>query len=156
MLNFKNYLIESLREDVLKEVTSIILYHGTNSEFEKFDIKYFNSGSSDGGWIGKGFYFTNDYDYARSYADYKEGYILNVKLNIKNPYILTNQQYSTRPLKLKNKLKANNSTEVTDKLKSFGYDSVILTYLESEERQYEVCVFNPNDIQIVKVERSQF
>jgi len=39
---------------------SLVLYHGSNTDFDEFDIRYFNFGSGDGGWLGKGFYFTNE------------------------------------------------------------------------------------------------
>lgn len=133
---------------------SIILYHGSPSEFDAFNIRHFNSGSGDGGWLGRGFYFTNDYSYAESYGKVKK-----YKINIENPYILTDWHYSTRPLKLMMELGVNNSSEIVTKLKSMGYDSVMLKYEfddfdEDEDITYdgdfiELCVFDAGKIEVV-------
>lgn len=129
------------------------MYHGTNNEFKDFNLSLF--GSSDNGWLGKGIYFTNDYDYAKSYTDIDV--VKEVKLHIKNPYIITDSTYSRRPDKLREEFNANNSTELTKKLKNIGYDSVVLkteddTYDKNNQIQkyfYEVCVFNIEDITII-------
>lgn len=141
--NFKQFVNES------NNINDLILYHGTNNDFNAFDLNFFNSGSGDGGWLGRGIYLTNDYEYAESYGD-----VLECKVSLNNPYILTDYQYSTRPQKLNNELSANNSSETTKKLKDMGYDSVILKY-KDETRSWldefiEVCVFNPSSIKILK------
>jgi hypothetical protein len=134
---------------------SMILYHGSPSDFDKFDIRHFNAGSGDGGWLGRGFYFTNDYSYAESYGNVKK-----YKINIENPYILNNWYYSSRPLKLMKELGVNNSSEIAEKLKSMGYDSVLLKYEDSdidldEDIDYngnfiELCVFDSDKIETVE------
>lgn len=141
---------------VLNENSNIdlpIMYHGTNNKFDDFSLSLF--GSSDNGWLGKGIYFTNDYDYAKSYTDIN--IVKEVKLNIKNPYILTDSSYSRSPDKLRIELGAINSSDLTKKLKELGYDSVLLktediTYDKNDIAQnyfYEVCVFNIEDITII-------
>lgn len=132
-------------------VNDILLYHGTNrNRFEQFDLKYF--GSSDGGWLGYGIYFTNEYEYAESYCE-KEGYLYSVKLNLKNPLILNDIKYN-RPLMLKNEYNVHTAKDLTTKLVSLGYDGVVLCYDEYDNGHlfYEVCVFNPTCIKIIDVE----
>ncbi len=135
------------------------LYHGTNKDFDKFDIKKFNTGSGDGGWLGKGFYFTNSYEYANSHADSNEGIVVTAKVILKKPYILTDALYSSRPQKFNNELGVNNASEARVKLMKEGYDSVILKYPDEEEESgvfIEVCVFEPHNIEILSKEKSDY
>lgn len=124
------------------------LYHGTKNKFNNFDLKFFNSGAGDNGWLGYGIYLTNDYEYAESYGD-----VLECKVNINKPYILTNFLYSIKPEKLRNELKVNSSREITNKLKNTGYNSVLLEYFDDTrsrlDKFIEINVFNPNDITII-------
>ena len=48
-----------------------IVYHGTNNQFDKFDIKH---RTNNGKVYGNGIYFTSDLDYAKKYT--KNGTIL--------------------------------------------------------------------------------
>ena len=130
-----------------------VMYHGTdNGGFNTFDINQF--GKNDNGWLGKGFYLTNDFDYAESYAKelYSDEYTQNgeVKetyINLKNPYILTDEKYSRNPTLLQEELGAKNSTEVTEILKTKGYDGVLLEYEDYKGNNFkEVMVFNSNQI----------
>jgi hypothetical protein len=66
----------------------IRVFHGTNSDFDKFDDAFTDPDS----WYGKGHYFTEDSDYAQSYTrrkgELRDGEAPNVKvayLDIKNP-----------------------------------------------------------------------
>lgn len=145
-----NKIIESTIRQFLNEdinVKDLVLYHGTKKDFNEFDLRFFNSGSSDGGWLGYGIYLTNDYKYAESYGD-----VLECKVNISNSYILEDYLYSISPLKLMNKLGVDNSRGITKKLIDDGYDSVMLRYNDGEWYGdfIELCVFNPSDIKIIK------
>ena len=55
------------------------VYHGTNIDFDEFDIKKQNSG-----WLSKGFYFTEDKSGAKDFGKI----IISAYLNIKNPFII--------------------------------------------------------------------
>lgn len=129
----------------------LVVYHGGTASTE-FSNRYFNSGSGDGGWLGKGFYFTPDYDYAQSYVDNDERkQLLEVFVTAKNPYIIQNSlengSYSTSPTKLMNELNAKNSSEVQKALKDQGYDSIILKDYEDEGAGIiEVVAFESNQI----------
>ena len=138
-----------IKENTHNRIELPILYHGTNNDFDDFDLKFFNSGSGDGGWLGEGMYFTNDYDYAKSFAD-RDGVIISAKITLNNPYILTEYAYSINPTKLIRNLEVFNSNQVTSKLEKMGYDGVLLTYEEDNgDIFYEVCVFNTSSIKII-------
>lgn len=127
--------------------TDLILYHGTKNKFDDFDLRFFNSATADGGWLGFGIYLTNDYEYAESYGD-----VLECKVYIENPYILTDPLYSRRPVKLKNELNVNTAKEITTKLKNNNYDSVLLKYPDDNfwmNEFIELNVFNPTNIKII-------
>lgn len=59
----------------------LVVYHGTNRNFDKF----INMGETDTGYYGVGYYFTADKEYAKEYGSI----IMNCYLNIKNPFLLT-------------------------------------------------------------------
>lgn len=124
-----------------KEGNLLTVFHGTpEGGFTIFDENKIGS-NTDGGWYGKGFYFTNDKDYANFYA--RGGEIYETYLNIENPYYPTSDTISdgivtfAKPFKedlmerfpeLKEKYgtKENITSEiVTEFLKSKGYDGVI-------------------------------
>lgn len=131
------------------------LYHGTNRDFDAFDLRFFGHGSSDGGWLGFGVYLTNDREYAASYGD-----VLECEVELKNPYVLTDHMYSRQPERLNKEMGTFNSRLTTKKLKELGHDGVMLTYDNSEfggpDDFVEVCVFDPQQIKILnrpKMER---
>ena len=72
----------------------MVVYHGSNNEFTKFDTA--RIGSSTGTSDGRGFYFTTDKDYAYSFS--KDGNILSVFLNIDNPLSLKEKTITKRQL----------------------------------------------------------
>jgi hypothetical protein len=157
----KHVIIEWEEEGGVKS-HDLTLYHGTPTNFEEFNTGKF--GQHDGGYLGRGIYFTNDYSYAESYTTNNgenNGYVLTAKIQVKNPYIVTDMIYSTRPLAFNSLLGTHNSTETTKKLKDMGYDSVILkydstdTYDRDEELQdefIEICVFDTDNIEIIDKE----
>lgn len=146
-LNLNKFINNTIAEYINESNSlNLTLYHGTKNKFDNFDLKFFNSGSADGGWLGYGIYLTNDYEYAESYGD-----VLECKVYIENPYILTDSLYSTRPVKLKDELNANTAKDITIKLKNNGYDSVLLKYPDDSwlNEFIELNVFNPNNIKII-------
>ena len=70
----------------------MVVYHGSNNEFTKFDTA--RIGSSTGTSDGRGFYFTTDKDYANSFG--KDGNVLSVFLNIDNPLSLKEKTITKR------------------------------------------------------------
>lgn len=61
----------------------LIVYHGSEADFTKFDYKYF--GQTDPGDNGRGFYFAYEERVAKHYGDIVKSYFLNIK----NPFIHT-------------------------------------------------------------------
>ena len=74
------FQIDSLQEKYIYD-----FYHGTKNNFDKFS----NSDSSDENGIGSGlgYFFTDSKEYALEYSG-DNGWIFNVKLNIKNPLVI--------------------------------------------------------------------
>lgn len=76
--------IEFFRDSQIRDEEGRLLevYHGTYSDnFTVFDWRM--TGSRDGGWFGRGFYFTFYEDEARMYGPN----VMNAYLNIKNPFV---------------------------------------------------------------------
>lgn len=128
----------------------ISVYHGTNADFENFNLDFY--GSTDEGFAGQGIYFTNDKNIASEYATSENGRIVESYLDIKNPLTVTNYDEiyeiagieSSRP-KEKSKRIAQ-SKELTKKLKSLGYDGVIVKDKTGGNRVDEYVVFDPKQI----------
>ena len=69
-----------------KHDNMVLAYHGTKKNFSKFDLSKAGS-ATDSGMFGKGFYFTDDESYARTYAG-KDGIVISAYLDIKNPLVI--------------------------------------------------------------------
>lgn len=71
-----------------------IVWHGSSSDerFEDFDPE--TIGSLDGGFFGKGFYFSKDKELAESYQKMRksDGFLYGIKLNLENPYFWKENQ----------------------------------------------------------------
>lgn len=80
--DFTNWFGNSQVVDSLNN--PLIVYHGTNKQFDKFDISKINSSEPSGDYIGCGFYFTSSKETAAKYGK-------NIKscyLKINNPLII--------------------------------------------------------------------
>lgn len=73
----------------------LVVYHGTDAEFDTFDISHF--GETDSGDFGRGFYLTAD----KRYAEYYGGQIMPLYLKIENPYKTSIWGYVDTDLKQK-------------------------------------------------------
>jgi hypothetical protein len=67
----------------IREDNNLILYHGSNNKFEKFNKKFLGSSMGKAPSNMRGFYFTNNIKLAKSFGKY----IYKVKVKINNPYI---------------------------------------------------------------------
>ena len=126
----------------------LTLYHGTpDGSFTVFDINKF--GTRDSGFLGKGFYFTEDFEDAEGYSvddveDTSNSEIKEVYLNLKNPYIVPKDtSYSSGMLE--KMLGVEGSYSIQQKLKSMGYDGVI--YANPAHNEY--VAFYPEQIKSV-------
>jgi hypothetical protein len=117
----------------------LVVYHGTNVEFYKFDLKYF--GKTDKGWYGKGFYFTpnKNFTFAKDAVEQFGGTEITLKvfLNIKN--VLYGNAY------------AEQNSNLIGSAKDREKDGVIVKYdygHEKEGKIAEIIVWNPNQIKL--------
>lgn len=108
----------------------LVVYHGSNENFDTFNID--NFGINDSGWLGMGFYFSDKKETASNYTDTNN--IKEVYLSLNNPFVINSSEYSysyfqnlRKELGIKSNY-GNNSEEFTNYLKEKGYDSVILNY----------------------------
>lgn len=135
-MKFKKYIIESKN-----------WYHGTDIDFTKFDKRFIGT-TTDEGLLGKGFYFSTDPNIARS-----NKYLIEVKLNFKNPLKLSLPEWTADKKKLisdKTGIPYNTpSYQITKELKKRGYDSVILDYSKVGYKHKEIVVFDENKIKII-------
>lgn len=144
-------------------VLANVYYHGSNSKFEKFDqinnktYQEFDVPS----W-----FFTKNIEYAKSYGDF----LYIVKLNIKNTFDTSNPKHYKIFI---DQLKEwnNNESDIDNILdeqfyngipywtcgdafytaKSHGFDSILIQE-ELASEILSVAVFNPDDIEILKIE----
>ena len=130
-------------------------YHGTTEYFDKFDLQYF--GKTDVGFLGKGVYLAGNYSSAQSYSypyklDYipKEAHVYACKVNIKNPYIILNdERYNVYEYQLRMDLDVNSNRDITSELQKRGYDSVLKCNKFELGYDVELCVFNPEQVTII-------
>ena len=119
---FRNWFGDS--KVVGEDGKPLVVYHGTNGDFNTFDDERF--GATDGGGLGRGFYFserptardTLEKNWKMA-ADTYGNAIYPVYLNIKNP-ATAGQAWALKRDGL-------TSTEVRDKLIAQGNDGVVLT-----------------------------
>ena len=88
---YSKYLDTIFPESKVKD----IVWHGSRSEerFENFDSQ--KIGDLDGGFFGKGFYFSEHKELAETYRSMRKnsnGSLYAIKLNLKNPYMWKDNQ----------------------------------------------------------------
>lgn len=127
---------------------SITAYHGANERFEEFDSLKIGS-STDPGYLGKGFYFSTDYNVTRS-----SKHAMKVDLGLSNPLVIKYPNWGASKQEMvrdKLKLPADASPEiVTKQLKKSGYDSVVLDYSPVGYLHQEIMTPDPEQISFVK------
>lgn len=100
----------------------LVVYHGTDAEFDTFDISKF--GQTDSGEFGKGFYFTDSKNYAEEYGSI----VMPVYLKITNAYTT--------------KVGNNISEEKTERIKADGYDGI---FVLSRPDEYKISNFDSRE-----------
>lgn len=99
----------------------LVVYHGTNADFDIFDKTKQNKG-----FFGQGFYFSSDNNFSGHYGEN----ILPVYLKMIKPYINGNS-------------KDLRSSDFLNKLKADGYDGIIKNFSDGTSTY---VVFNPEQI----------
>lgn len=149
---FKNWFGESkVADEAGKPIT---VFHGTKDDIESFMKGQPNK--KDAGWLGDGFYFTDNPELASTYAEYlKQGpegaNVMPVYLSLKNPYEATikDKEFLMMADRRGDKQALK---DFTDKLIKDGYDGVVLDYKKQmgvTEPVKEYVVFKPEQIKSV-------
>ena len=139
----------------------LVVYHGTGSDFSSFDVKKIAT-ATDGGVLGKGFYFTTNAALADSYAAQSASFgksgatVLPVYLSIKNPFFAGG---GSAPMEAMRKIAGNRPANMTspegdawgkklrEGLIALGYDGVMDTDSRSGAiYANEIVAFYPEQI----------
>lgn len=144
---FKNWFGESKVVDEAGQPLTV--YHGTADDVGRFSLGHHNR--KDSGWLGEGFYTTDNPGIASSYANLKAGSeapnIMPLNISLSNPYYASIDE----KMAISKRGKAG-AQEFTDKLRSMGHDGVILKYGgdgASDLGNREFVVFEPNQIKSI-------
>lgn len=133
----------------------LVVYHGTNTDFNTFDKSFINSHEKRGDFLGEGFYFHKKKEIAANYGNN----IIACYLRIENPLIINSEDEAKNfrerfgfidfkgiklPRYFKNTDLTNTSPKyISEKVKEFGYDGLI----DNLYGQY--AVFEPNQIKSI-------
>lgn len=118
----------------------LVVYHGTHADFKEFSLDHF--GKTDGGWAGKGLYFTERPHEAAWYAKGEGGNIRPVYLLAKRPmHWVMGTPSGSDIARCKRKFGAEAFVEW---VKSQGYDSIRMVDVKGWEDQW--VVFSPDQI----------
>ena len=154
--NFWNWFGDSKVVD--EQGRPLVVYHGTNAEFDTFDPKKFNT--SGGNLYGAGFYFTSNLESAEDYGSA----VMSLYLKINNPFVVSNGDTISKALSREGITKQ----EIIDKygyaieygeeypnspsdigyqkqISSMGYDGVVV----KSKFQPEYIAFEPTQIKSV-------
>ena len=102
----------------------LLCYHGTTEKFNKFD-----ENRQKIGWLGKGFYFTDNSNITNKFGKIK----LAVFLNIRVPFIIKGDQPSDIKYEVKRAYNSSNEDyydDVSITLKEHGHDGVFYKHWE--------------------------
>ncbi|WP_152633139.1 ADP-ribosyltransferase-containing protein [Aliarcobacter butzleri] len=139
--NFQEWFKDS--KIVNEDGNPLLLYHGTNSNFDTFDINKCNNG-----WLGKGFYFTDKKEATKNFGKKR----ILVHLNMKNPYISNSNSPSDLHSEIKDKFYENKGylqdIKIEETLKKNGYDGIIYKHWDDENGTF-YSVFDSSQIKIV-------
>jgi hypothetical protein len=132
-----------------------IWYHGTNNNFNVFDLS--NFGKTDEGWWGIGVYFHSDIETAKIYgsniiqvnlnttdvlnlpSDYSGKFLFNTLIDLGFKLPLEYKDYSAMKI-----IKNIGKQQFTDFIKNY-YDVMVINYVQGTK---EAIVFNLNVIDI--------
>lgn len=92
-MNISESYKKRLQELAGVKTEPITAYHGTNKDFDKFDISFAGT-TSDPGDYGEGIYFDTDKGWAASYSNKEVGFVITAKIHLQNPLIIDFVPYS--------------------------------------------------------------
>lgn len=126
----------------------LVVYHGTADVFDTFRQDQPNK--KDSGWLGEGFYFSNNTGAANSYASNKGGVSPNViiaNLSVQNPYYMTAEERAN----IRDALSSGQrdaAREVQRQLREMGHDGVVFEH-GTADNYTEYVVFDPVQVKSV-------
>ena len=126
----------------------LVVYHGTADIFDTFRQDQPNK--KDSGWLGEGFYFSNNTGAANSYASNKGGVSPNViiaNLSVQNPYYMTAEERAN----IRDALSSGQrdaAREVQRQLREMGHDGVVFEH-GTADNYTEYVVFDPVQVKSV-------
>lgn len=111
----------------------LVVYHGSKAKFYNFDIE-----KQGNGWLARGFYFTPEKSFARTFGRN----VSDVFLNLRNPFeVKGDNAYSD--VKRTYAPDTDMPTDFSELLKANGHDGVTMNHWESG---LILTAFNPNQI----------
>lgn len=118
----------------------LICYHGSKSEFDKFDDSFVKRG-----WLGNGFYFTDDKKTAKSFGKK----IITAYISLKKPYNAESNDPNSLITELRDKynLSSEQENDISIVLKKKGFDGLVYKHWDSTGTFYSV--FNPTKIKSI-------
>lgn len=135
----------SITKKGIKKLLSEDWFHGTDKDFDKYNLRKLGLSTSDIGSGGSrlGPFFTNNPDYASDYAMHASGYTghgANVRrqhVSVSNPAVMYEDEFH----RIANEI---GPQKYKKQLISQGYDSALLAI--PGEKAYELVVFDPRKI----------
>lgn len=126
----------------------LLMFHGTNKGFDRFEIR---AGEKDSGWYGSGVYLTSDPSTASAYSVYESlkssiagtggANVMPVHVSLQNPYLW--------PAGRKAAITPEETDQLTKELVALGYDGVIVSNENADPlyaSHYEVVAFHPAQV----------
>lgn len=126
--------------------TETVLYHGTNKEFEGFDLSEF--GQTDEGFAGKGVYFTNAPEFAEEYG----GTLIPTYAKLQTPLIVDSYDKinDAAGVQRARDLTGEKSKIIRDNLMAKGYDGILIEDFDANGVPVnEYVIFDPSQIRSV-------
>jgi hypothetical protein len=119
----------------------MVCYHRSKKKFDGFDNDFITKN----GWVGNGFYFSDNKDSFKEYGRY----IYKAFLNIRNPYVSNADSWFGFMSEVCKKFNNGVMVEykITQLLKDNGYDGVVYTHWD---KGTIISCFEANQIKIIK------
>lgn len=141
--------LQYLQESEHPVFGNLLLYHGSNCEFDEFDFKRF--GQTDCGTLGPGFYLTGIEEDAQRYADnavrYRqegEPHVMQFRVSLKNPIVLDSNNASAWEDRMREiGIEPGKVHDNAKELMAQGYDSVIIIDPTALPMVREVVLYKP-------------
>ena len=118
----------------------MLVYHGSDVKFDKFNID-----KQKNGWLGRGFYFTNDKNSTKEYGRFT----MKMFLNIRNPFNVKGQEPNDVYHEIKTKYTEESKEDIINDpsmLKGKGHDGIIFNHWDKGNM---ISCFYPEQIKLV-------